>query len=118
MQFLTVAQQSAMTTRKGSGLEAFADLLIVAFMETSVEFKEKIKKCYKVHFMYEEPKKKKAGSAWLDAPASTKRCRVMNYWCFNPGFGLVVYEISQFDFKFVEKDINNMYLIIFGLFSR
>lgn len=87
VQYLSVAQQSALTTRKGDGLELFADLLIIAFMDKTPEFREKIKKCYKVHFMYEEPKKKKTGSAWLDKPTTTKRCRVMNYWCFNPGFG-------------------------------
>lgn len=87
VQYLSVAQQSALTTRKGDGLEHFANLLVIAFMETSLEFKQKIKKCYKVHFMYEESKKKKPGSAWLDKVVSYKKSRVMNYWCFNPGFG-------------------------------
>lgn len=91
VQYLTVAQQSALTSRRGDGLEMFSDLLVIAFMENSSEFKEKIKKCYRVHFMYEETKKKRAGSAWLDkVSASNKRCRVMNYWCFNPGFGYVI----------------------------
>lgn len=82
-----MAQQSALTTRSGDGLELFADLLLIAFMENSSEFKEKIKKCYKVHFMYEESKKKKTGSAWLDKAAGSKKCRIMSYWCFSPGFG-------------------------------
>lgn len=87
VQFLTVAAQSALTSRKGDGLELFADLLVIAFMESSLEFREKIKRCYKVHFMYEETKKKKSSSVWLDKVVNNKKCRVMNYWCFNPGFG-------------------------------
>lgn len=51
VQFLAVAK-SGPFSRKGAGLQLFADLLALAFASSSLQFKEKIQNCYKVFFIY------------------------------------------------------------------
>ncbi|KAK9722683.1 DEAD 2 [Popillia japonica] len=84
VQFLSAVKEGPFQ-RRGNGLQLLQDLLQVAFVSVSAEFREKIKRCYKVHVSEEEAKKTTDG--WL-SKASKKAGRVISYWCFSPGFGM------------------------------
>ncbi|KAI4462768.1 dna repair dead helicase rad3/xp-d subfamily member [Holotrichia oblita] len=85
VQFLSAVKEGPFQ-RRGNGLQLLQDLLQVAFVSVSTDFREKIKRCYKVHVSEEEAKKTTDG--WLSKAASKKRGRVVSYWCFSPGFGM------------------------------
>ncbi|GJQ84726.1 hypothetical protein Trydic_g21131 [Trypoxylus dichotomus] len=86
VQFLSAARDGPFQ-RKGNGLQLLQDLLQIAFISISPEFKQKIKKCYKVHVTEDEPKKKTV-DGWLPKVSSKRTGRVISYWCFSPGFGM------------------------------
>nr|XP_015834845.1 PREDICTED: regulator of telomere elongation helicase 1 homolog [Tribolium castaneum] len=86
IQFLASGNEGPFA-RKGVGLQLFSDLLTIAFSSVSPQFKEKIKRCYKVHIAVEEGKKK-AADDWLSKATLKTRSRVLSYWCFSPGFGM------------------------------
>ncbi|XP_063237440.1 regulator of telomere elongation helicase 1 homolog isoform X1 [Bacillus rossius redtenbacheri] len=69
--------------RKGVGLQKFQDLMKVVFCvgAPSQAYLSKLKKCYKVHVTLEEVSKKTPKNV-------TKNGKVINYWCFSPGFGM------------------------------
>lgn len=73
--------------RRGNSLQLFADFLRIVFSGSSQNFKEKVKKCYKVHIHIEETKGKGNSDNWLTKMTSKSSCRVLSYWCFSPGFG-------------------------------
>ncbi|KAF2884481.1 hypothetical protein ILUMI_21698 [Ignelater luminosus] len=88
VQFLQTTQNGPFQ-RKGTGLETFVALLRIVFIENQDQFKAKMKKCYKVHITVEEPKRN-TGNDWLSKGQFTKKVggRVLNFWCFSPGFGM------------------------------
>ncbi|XP_055844021.1 regulator of telomere elongation helicase 1 homolog [Episyrphus balteatus] len=95
LQFLAVASQNTMF-RKGAGFEVLRDLISVVHFNKD-ENLGKIHKSFKVHVQLEEIKPQKFGAGkaakgdgWLTTklPASTKNAKIINYWCFNPGFGM------------------------------
>ncbi|XP_050509376.1 regulator of telomere elongation helicase 1 homolog isoform X1 [Diabrotica virgifera virgifera] len=74
--------------RRGNSLQIFEEILGVVFMDSSTEFKAKVKKCYKLYVQPEEVKKKTPDN-WLSKMVSTKAGgKIINYWCFSPGFGM------------------------------
>ncbi|XP_044256116.1 regulator of telomere elongation helicase 1 homolog [Tribolium madens] len=85
IQFLAAGNEGPFA-RKGVGLQLFSDLLTIAFSSISPQFKEKIRKSYKVHIAVEEGKKR--ADDWLSKATLKSRCRVLSYWCFSPGFGM------------------------------
>lgn len=95
LQFLAMASQNTMF-RKGQGFEVLKDLISIVFFNKD-ENLGKIHKSFKVHVQLEEVKPQKfnpgkgsKGDGWLTTkgPASSKNAKIINYWCFNPGFGM------------------------------
>ncbi|XP_043245532.1 regulator of telomere elongation helicase 1-like [Amphibalanus amphitrite] len=88
--FLTNSATSVFS-RRGNGLQKFADLIKVVFNRDTFDLKhmERVKKCYKVHVGLEQQKagKRPRNDPWQKAQ-STADCRVLSYWCFSPGFGM------------------------------
>lgn len=92
IQFLSAPTENPFL-RNGSGLQMLQDLMLIVFQKITEEFKTRINDCYKVHIRLEDTggkgSKAKQENGWfLKASSSkTKQGRVLNYWCFNPGFG-------------------------------
>nr|CAH7731277.1 unnamed protein product [Callosobruchus chinensis] len=76
--------------RKGVYLQNFSGILQLIFMgRDSTEFWDKVKRCYKVHVQAEPTKKKGGQDNWLSkATVSKVGGKIINYWCFSPGFGM------------------------------
>ncbi|XP_015515534.2 regulator of telomere elongation helicase 1 homolog isoform X1 [Neodiprion lecontei] len=78
-------------SRKGNGLQKFNDLLRVVFSggQASPLYRDRVKRCYKVHVMPEEVKKGRKNDGW-DALKTTSKTegKIISYWCFSPGFGM------------------------------
>ncbi|XP_058128146.1 regulator of telomere elongation helicase 1 homolog [Anopheles ziemanni] len=103
--------------RRGAGLQAVADFLEIVFSGSGPEYQQAVERCFKVHVEQEESKNAKAGGGsggggadgkgtstkrtdgWLSTKwskksesstdkAAGKAGRVVNFWCFNPGFGM------------------------------
>lgn len=96
-----LVQYSAMESqqsniRKGGSFQKLADFLSIVFIGKE-EAIEKVYKCFKVHVEIEEisqTHKRKddfSKTGWLSKNVSKvtnkKQGRIINYWCFNPGFG-------------------------------
>ncbi|KAK9875897.1 hypothetical protein WA026_009684 [Henosepilachna vigintioctopunctata] len=86
VEYLTVAAGDSPFQRRGNNLKLIEDALRIVFMDVSTKYKERVHKCYKVHMIIEEPKKKE-GSTWFSKNTKAA-CRVLNFWCFSPGFGM------------------------------
>ncbi|XP_061390735.1 regulator of telomere elongation helicase 1 homolog [Musca vetustissima] len=94
IQFMTVASQNSMT-RKGGSYQKLSDLLTIVFFNKEDAI-DKIYRSFKVHVQIEEEKKfnTKANanqSGWLskgNTTTTSKAGKIINYWCFNPGFGM------------------------------
>ncbi|KRT78296.1 helicase [Oryctes borbonicus] len=97
VQFLSAARDGPFQ-RKGNSLQMLQDLLQVVFVSVSPEFRQKVRKCYKVHIKEDEPKR--TVDAWLPKSASKRTGRILSYWCFSPGFGYT-------------KIYNNLSLLLF-----
>uniref|UniRef100_A0A182SJA5 Helicase ATP-binding domain-containing protein n=1 Tax=Anopheles maculatus TaxID=74869 RepID=A0A182SJA5_9DIPT len=85
--------------RRGVGLQALADFLEVVFAGTGPEYQQSVEKCFRVHIEYEETKQTskanvKRADGWTatkqnaKTPATKADSKVINFWCFNPGFGM------------------------------
>jgi regulator of telomere elongation helicase 1 len=95
--------------RKGANLQVMADLLTIVFVPSSSkdnepDYLQRIKKCFKVHIDYEEQKQygtaggrkgsSKCDDGWITTtksvqPSIAKNPKVINYWCFYPGFAMI-----------------------------
>ncbi|CAH2006606.1 unnamed protein product [Acanthoscelides obtectus] len=75
--------------RKGVALQNFDGMLELIFMGKSNDFWDKVKRCYKVHVLAEPTKKKGMQDNWLSKATHSKAGgKIINYWCFSPGFGM------------------------------
>lgn len=103
VQYLTQATASRTFGRKGIGLMKFSELMGVVFGTMSKDFetyKRDMERGYKVFVELEDPNKKnfqknkatKSADGWLskqkDQPSIVNNPKQVNYWCFNPGFGM------------------------------
>ncbi|XP_017484013.1 PREDICTED: regulator of telomere elongation helicase 1 homolog [Rhagoletis zephyria] len=94
VQYMTVQSQGS-AFRKGGSFEMISNLLSVVFIKKD-DLIAKVHKSFKVHVQIEEIKQQHKGSnkdGWLSKAPSTstvssKLPKVINYWCFNPGFGM------------------------------
>ncbi|XP_055389543.1 regulator of telomere elongation helicase 1 homolog [Condylostylus longicornis] len=90
--FLAAAQQRNLAFRKGAGLQNFAQLTAIVFDSMKDDKVEKMAKSFKVHFEVEEIRKTKGADkdGWISSKAhqGLKMAKVVNFWCFNPGFGM------------------------------
>ncbi|SPP77637.1 regulator of telomere elongation helicase 1 homolog [Drosophila guanche] len=102
VQYLMVASQH-MTIRKGGTFTLLSDLLTIVFANKE-SIMGKVHLSFKVHVQVEESNKQtgaKGGAApqgkqqgWLSkgnittTGASSKAAKIVNFWCFNPGFGM------------------------------
>lgn len=88
-QYLAMAQSEGPFQRKGAALDTLEQFLSIVFMgntENKQTFMKSIHKCYKVYVKLEESKNTESKAFWT--PKSKTAGRVINYWCFNPGFGM------------------------------
>lgn len=101
VQFLMESAAGKMFGRKGVGLSKISDLLSTVFgsMTQDVQaWKQTMERGYRLHVELEEPKKKwgaaasKSSDGWLSTtsnqPTLSNNAKILNYWCFNPGFGM------------------------------
>ena len=91
--YLTTTSTSPFS-RKGNALQKFSDLLRVVFAgSTNNKYRERIKKCYKVHIQPEQPKKSFKNDAWEIKKMTKSDGKLISYWCFSPGFGYTSFPI-------------------------
>lgn len=96
VQYLMVASQHSML-RKGGSFMLLSDLLSIVFANKE-DVMAKVHLSFKVHVEIEETKQtkqtanSKTGTGWLskgnNTTTATKIAKVVNFWCFNPGFGM------------------------------
>ncbi|KAH8411729.1 hypothetical protein KR215_010257 [Drosophila sulfurigaster] len=97
VQYLMVASQHSML-RKGGSFMLLSDLLNIVFANKE-DVMGKVHVSFKVHVEIEESKQTKQtasskanNSGWLgkgnNTTTTTKTAKVINFWCFNPGFGM------------------------------
>ncbi|XP_037938569.1 regulator of telomere elongation helicase 1 homolog [Teleopsis dalmanni] len=94
IQFLAVETTNSVF-RKGGSFQILSDLLNVVFMHKE-ENMEKLLRSFKLHVQIEETKQQTARGGtnkdgWLSkvgAAKSSSKAKVINFWCFNPGFGM------------------------------
>ncbi|XP_030569109.1 regulator of telomere elongation helicase 1 homolog [Drosophila novamexicana] len=99
VQYLMVASQHSTMLRKGGSFMVLADLLNIVFANKE-DVMSKVHRSFKVHVEIEDNKQSKhaANSAkpqtgWLGkgnnaASSVAKAAKIINFWCFNPGFGM------------------------------
>ncbi|XP_047352606.1 regulator of telomere elongation helicase 1 homolog [Vespa velutina] len=85
-----VTTSSSPFSRKGNALQKFADVLRILFSSgTSLQYRERIKQCYKVYIQLEEQKKGHKSNGWQTKNVSLKNeGKIISYWCFSPGFSM------------------------------
>ncbi|KAH8300994.1 hypothetical protein KR044_009055 [Drosophila immigrans] len=97
VQYLMVASQHSML-RKGGSFMLLSDLLNIVFANKE-DVMTKVHVSFKVHVEIEESKQTKqtatskaSNGGWLgkgnNTTTTTKTAKVINFWCFNPGFGM------------------------------
>uniref|UniRef100_A0A1A9WGJ1 Regulator of telomere elongation helicase 1 homolog n=1 Tax=Glossina brevipalpis TaxID=37001 RepID=A0A1A9WGJ1_9MUSC len=94
VQFLAVQSQST-KLRKGKSYQTLADVINLVFINKEDQI-EKIYKSFKVHIQLEQTKQSHRQDSnkdvWLSKNSSVnsekKAAKIINYWCFNPGFGM------------------------------
>lgn len=97
VQYLMVASQQ-MSIRKGGTFTLLSDLLTIVFANKE-DVMSKVYASFKVHVQLEEVKQQGQQQHGKSAPnkqgwlskgtvASTKQAKIVNFWCFNPGFGM------------------------------
>uniref|UniRef100_A0A182XXV8 Regulator of telomere elongation helicase 1 homolog n=1 Tax=Anopheles stephensi TaxID=30069 RepID=A0A182XXV8_ANOST len=85
--------------RRGMGLQALANFLEIVFAGSGSEYSQSVEKCFRVHIELEEAKQPtkanvKRADGWtatkqnVKTPATKSNSKVINFWCFNPGFGM------------------------------
>lgn len=87
--YLTTTSTSPFA-RKGNALQKFSDLLRTAFTSGAsvARYREKVKRCYKVHIQVEEQRKSHKGDIWESKKPTKADGKLISYWCFSPGFGM------------------------------
>ncbi|XP_058807015.1 regulator of telomere elongation helicase 1 homolog isoform X2 [Phymastichus coffea] len=85
--YLTTVNTSSFI-RKGNALQKFCDLLRVVFVgANSQNYRERVKRCYKVYIQVEQPKKS-SKNVWETKKITKSDGKLISYWCFSPGFGM------------------------------
>lgn len=96
--YLTQSSSGSVFGRKGVGLMKILEVIDTAFGGLGVRdietYKKEMEKGYRVHVELEPEKKKSDNntSVWLSSssaqPKLNKKPKIINYWCFAPGFGM------------------------------
>uniref|UniRef100_A0A1Q3EW05 Regulator of telomere elongation helicase 1 homolog n=1 Tax=Culex tarsalis TaxID=7177 RepID=A0A1Q3EW05_CULTA len=96
IQYIATITEKNNFVRRGGGLQILAEALSIVFAGSGPQYRESIDKCYKLHIEIEEPKKVRGNARQADGWTATKQlvpsvkanAKVINFWCFNPGFGM------------------------------
>lgn len=100
LDFMTESSAGKVFARKGFGLAKINELLGTAYgsLTNDVQaWKQTMERGYRVHVELEEPKKKwtaagKSSDGWTSNTSIqttiNNNAKVINFWCFNPGFGM------------------------------
>lgn len=96
--YLTTVSTSAFN-KKGNALQKFSDTLRVVFAgSTNANYREKVRKCYKVYIQNEQSKKSFKNDPWEKKKITKSAGKLISYWCFSPGFGYFIYFFKIYDF--------------------
>ncbi|KAH8281240.1 hypothetical protein KR018_001377 [Drosophila ironensis] len=101
VQYLMVASQQQLSLRKGGSFSLLSDLLTIVFANKQ-DMMTKVYASFKVHVQVEEPKQGQGqgkaapakqqggwlGKASIASNSASKTAKIINFWCFNPGFGM------------------------------
>lgn len=104
IQFLANAADSSHAVFKhGAGLQYMQEFLTIVFSGSSDDFQQRVNRCYKVYIEPEPPKQTRGAqmndSGWIKTKANiatNTKAKIISFWCFSPGFGLV-FLISHFE---------------------
>ncbi|XP_039441302.1 regulator of telomere elongation helicase 1 homolog [Culex pipiens pallens] len=96
IQYIATITEKNNFVRRGGGLQILAEALSIMFAGSGPQYRESIDKCYKCHIDIEEQKKVRGNTKQADGWTATKQlvpsvkanAKVINFWCFNPGFGM------------------------------
>ncbi|EDS40179.1 fanconi anemia group J protein [Culex quinquefasciatus] len=96
IQYIATITEKNNFVRRGGGLQILAESLSIMFAGSGPQYRESIDKCYKCHIDIEEQKKVRGNTKQADGWTATKQlvpsvkanAKVINFWCFNPGFGM------------------------------
>lgn len=116
------AQLKNAAFRRGLGIQKLHELLTIVFAGASDDFRARVSKCYKVYIELEQTKPSRGkhnDDGWIQPKAVTTpkgAAKVINYWCFSPGFGYDIFDnivFPNFDcpisnLTFVKIKINNL----------
>lgn len=90
IEFTTVASQSNKMKRTVA-FDTILDVISVVFYG-GIERLNKIYKCFKLHVEVEPEQTKQKritdSSGWNSKSTFKNKPKILNYWCFNPGFGM------------------------------
>lgn len=94
IQFITTIAEKSNLSSRAAGLTLLMDLLTIVFAAKDPDFRERIRRCYKVHISIEEQKFQrgvKKTDGWTSmgkTPSVKSNAKMVSFWCFNPGFGM------------------------------
>ncbi|XP_014223944.1 regulator of telomere elongation helicase 1 homolog [Trichogramma pretiosum] len=75
--------------RRGNALQKFSDTLRVVFAgSANANYRDRIRKCYKVYIQKDQPKKASNNSWESKNKINKTEGKLICYWCFSPGFGM------------------------------
>lgn len=90
---IKASNQNGPFARTGANLEKLANFLKTVFYFERKAFDEhfqSIKECYRVYVTLEKPKNNFKKNSWLTSVNADSKPggKVVNFWCFNPGYGM------------------------------
>uniref|UniRef100_A0A182N072 Regulator of telomere elongation helicase 1 homolog n=1 Tax=Anopheles dirus TaxID=7168 RepID=A0A182N072_9DIPT len=97
--YITTMSEKGNFIKRGAGLQALADFLEVVYAGSGSEYCRSVERSFRLHIELEEAKQQSstAGTKRADGWTATKQpakggpkanAKVLNFWCFNPGFGM------------------------------
>uniref|UniRef100_A0A182QAZ7 Regulator of telomere elongation helicase 1 homolog n=1 Tax=Anopheles farauti TaxID=69004 RepID=A0A182QAZ7_9DIPT len=97
--YVTTMSETSSFAKRGAGLQALADFLEVVYAGSGPEFCQSVERSFRLHIEPEETKQqssvggKKNADGWIStkqpvSKAPKASAKVLNFWCFNPGFGM------------------------------
>lgn len=117
----TNAEASGSVFRRGVGLQDMHAFLQIVFSSSGEDLRQRMNRCYKV-YIEPEPQKQTRGSrtndnGWIqpkNVQKTKSTAKIVSFWCFSPGFGLV----QIMNAFFISKKISRIEPIYFSLLQN